>query len=178
MRRTLACLALLLVVVAGTATAQELSAGVRAGATFPGGVFGDSASTLSTGWNVGVVARVEFGSSRFGVQFDGGYSANSVEDGPGGLVSDWQAGVGLVFNFLPMSANVRPYVLLGGGVDYWQDDDGNGIVPAFYGSAGFDLPLDPIMPYAEVQYRYVLTPGSDLRTIQLMLGVRYLFGYR
>ncbi len=161
-----------------TAAAQEISAGIRAGATFPAGSYGDSASSLGTGWNVGAVGRVDFGSSRFGVQLDVGYSANSIEGPPYGTVSDWQAGLGVLFSILPMSASIRPYVLVGGGVDYWQDDTDNGLTPAFYGSAGFDLRLDPIMPYAEVQYRKVLTPGSNLSTIQLIFGLRYVIGYR
>lgn len=162
----------------GTAAAQEGSAGVRAGVTIPAGSYGDSSSSLGTGWNVGAVGRVDFGSSHFGVQLDVGYSANAIEGPPFGTVSDWQAGLGLVFSVLAMSASLRPYVLLGGGVDYWQDDSGNGLTPAFYGSAGFDLRLDPIMPYAEVQYRNVLTPGANLKTIQLIFGLRYVVGYR
>ena len=89
--------------------------------------------------------RVDFGSSRFGVQLDVGYSANSI----GGVrrtarVSDWQAGLGCSSAGAPMSAAIRPYVLLGGGVDYWQDERGNGLTPAMYGSAGVDLRLDPL----------------------------------
>jgi len=166
------------VCASASAAAQEISAGVRSGATFPAGAYGDSATSLGTGWNVGAVGRVDFGSSRFGLQLDVGYSANSIEGPPGGVVSDWQAGLGLVFLVLPLSAKVQPYVLVGGGVDYWQDNAGNGITPALYGSAGVDLRLDPLMPYTEVQYRNVLTPGSDLRTVQLIFGVRYVIGYR
>lgn len=162
----------------GTAAAQEISAGLRGGVTFPVGSYGDSGSTLSTGWNVGAVARVDFGGSRFGLQVDVGYSGNSIEGPPYGEVSDWQAGLGLVFNFAPMSAPFRPYVLLGGGIDYWQDNSGNGLVPAFYGSAGVDVRLDPIEPYLELQYRNVMTPGPNLSTVQLIFGVRYVIGYR
>jgi hypothetical protein len=167
-----------LATAAATAAAQEVSAGVRAGVTIPGGPYGDSAVSLGTGWNIGGVGRVDFGSSHFGLQLDAGYSANPIEGPPYGVVSDWQAGLGLVFVVLPTSDLLRPYVLLGGGVDYWQDNSGNGITFALYGSAGFDLRLDPIMPYAEVQYRNVLTPGTDLRTIQLIFGLRYVVGYR
>ena len=152
--------------------------GIRAGATFPVGSYGDSSSTLETGWNVGVVGRVEFGSSAFGVQLDAGYSGNTIDGPPGGIVSDWQAGIGLLWRMVPMSDGLRPYVLIGGGVDYWQDNSGNGLTGAFYGSAGFDIRLDPIMPYLELQYRNVLTPGSNLSTIQLMFGLRYVLGYR
>lgn len=179
MRLRLLALALLgLASAAGTVAAQEISAGVRGGVTIPAGTYGDSSSSLGTGWNAGLVGRVEFGSSHFGVQLDAGYSGNAIEGPPFGTVSDWQAGLGVVFSVLPMSAGMRPYVLLGGGVDYWQDNSGNGLTPAIYGSAGFDVRLDPIMPYVEVQYRNVLTPGSDLRTLQLIFGVRYLVGYR
>ena len=162
----------------GRAFAQEISAGVRAGVTFPAGAYGDSASSLGTGWNVGGVGRVVFGSSRFGVQLDVGYSSNTIEGIPFGNVQDWQAGLGLVFLVLPMSAPMRPYVLLGAGIDYWQENSGNGLTPALYGSAGFDLRLDPIAPYTEIQYRNVVTPGSDLRTVQLIFGLRYVIGYR
>lgn len=162
----------------GRASAQEISAGVRGGVTFPAGTYGDSASSLGTGWNVGGVARVVFGSSHFGVQLDAGFSSNAIEGVPYGSVQDWQAGLGLFFLVLPMSAPIRPYVLLGGGVDYWQDNGGNGLTPALYGSAGVDLRLDPIAPYTEVQYRNVVTPGSDLRTVQLIFGLRYIIGYR
>ncbi|MBP2647479.1 MAG: hypothetical protein H6Q77_1103 [Gemmatimonadetes bacterium] len=158
----------------GRVTAQEVSAGVRGGVTIPAGSYGDSASSLGTGWSVGLVGRADFDSSHFSVQLDAGYSANSIEGPPYGTVSDWQAGLGLVYRVLPASANLRPYVLLGGGVDYWQDNSGNGLTPALYGSAGFDLRLDPIMPYAEIQYRNVLTPGSNLKTIQLIFGLRYV----
>ena len=161
-----------------TVAAQELSTGLRAGVTIPAGSYGESSVSLGTGWNVGGVARLNFGSSRLGLQMDLGYSANSIEGPPYGVVGDWQGGVGLAFLVLPLSAAVRPYVLAGVGVDYWQDNNGNGIVPALYGSAGFDVPLTPLMPYAEVQYRNVLTPGSNLRTIQLIFGVRYVVGYR
>jgi hypothetical protein len=163
---------------AATVAAQELSMGVRAGVTIPAGSYGESSESLGTGWNVGVVARLNFGSSRLGLQLDLGYSANSIEGPPYGVVGDWQGGIGLTFLVLPLSAAVRPYVLAGAGVDYWQDNNGNGIVPAVYGSAGFDVPLEPLIPYAEVQYRNVLTPGSNLRTLQLIFGVRYVVGYR
>jgi hypothetical protein len=160
------------------AAGQEISAGLRGGVTFPVGSYGDSGSTLSTGWNIGAVARVDFGSSRFGVQLDVGYSGNGIDGSPFGEISDWQAGLGLVFNIMPLSAPIRPYLLLGGGIDYWQDNSGNGLVPAFYGSGGVDLRLDPIAPYVEVQYRNVMTPGPNLATVQLMFGVRYVIGYR
>jgi hypothetical protein len=178
MRRLCSFAVLASLLLAGTAGAQEISFGVRAGATFPAGSFGDSSLSLKTGWNVGAVGRINFGTSRFGAQLDVGYSGNGVDGPPGGTVSDWQAGVALTFLMVPMSAGLRPYLLLGGGIDYWQDVTGNGIVPALYGGAGADLRLDPIMPYAEVQYRMVLTPGSNLRTLQLIFGLRYLVGYR
>jgi hypothetical protein len=162
----------------GTAAGQEISAGLRGGATFPVGSYGDPGSTLSTGWNVGAVVRVDFGGSRLGVQLDAGYSGNTINGPPFGEISDWQGGLGLVLNILPMSAPIRPYVLLGGGIDYWQDNSGNGLVPAFYGSGGVNLRLDPIEPYVEVQYRNVMTPGPNLTTVQLMFGVRYILGYR
>lgn len=160
------------------AKGQEVSLGVRGGVTIPAGEYGESSVSLGTGWNIGGVARVSFGSSHFGMQLDVGYSANQIEGPPFGVVGDWQAGMGLLFMPLQMAAVVRPYVLLGAGVDYWQDNNGNGITPAVYGSAGFDVRLDPIMPYAEVQYRTVLTPGSNLRTLQLILGLRYALSYR
>jgi hypothetical protein len=174
----------LLLVLAGLASTsavaegQEVSLGIRGGVTVPAGEYGVSAVSLGTGWNIGGVARVNFGSSHFGMQLDVGYSANQIEGPPYGVVGDWQAGMGLAFSPLQMAARVRPYVLLGVGVDYWQDNNGNGITPALYGSAGFDVRLDPIMPYAEVQYRTVLTPGSNLRTLQLILGLRYALSYR
>ena len=161
-----------------SATGQTISAGLRAGVTFPVGTYGDSGSSLSTGWNVGASARVDFGSSRFGVQLDVGYSGNTINGSPYGEISDWQAGIGVLFRILPITSPIRPYVLLGGGVDYWQDNSGNGLVPAFYGSGGVDLRLDPIEPYVEVQYRNVWTPGPNLSTVQLMFGVRYILGYR
>lgn len=172
---------LVLAVAAGTsgaAAAQEFSGGLRGGVTIPVGTYGTTDSDLGTGWNLGAVGRVNFGSSRFGVQVDVGYSENSIEGPPYGSVSDWQAGLGATFLLLPMSASLRPYVLLGAGIDYWQDNNGNGLTPAIYGSAGADLRLDPLMPYAEVQYRTVLTPGSNLRTVQIILGVRYVVPYR
>lgn len=167
-----------LLLFAGAAAAQEISVGVRAGPTFPAGTFGDSSVSLGTGWNVGAVGRINFGTSRFGAQADVGYSANSLEGPPGGTVSDWQAGLAATFLLVPMSAGLRPYLLLGLGVDYWQDSAANGIVPAMYGGAGADLRLDPLMPYTELQYRMVLTPGANLRILQLIIGVRYLVGYR
>ena len=172
---------LVLASLAGTtavAKGQEVSFGIRGGVTMPAASYGESSVSLGTGWNVGGVGRLNFGSSHFGLQLDVGYSANQIEGPPFGVVGDWQAGMGLVFMPLAMSAMVRPYVLLGAGVDYWQDNDGNGITPALYGSAGFDVRLTPIMPYAEVQYRTVLTPGSNLRTLQLILGLRYVMSYR
>lgn len=167
--------------LAGTsavAKGQEVSLGIRGGVTIPAGAYGESAVSLGTGWNLGGVGRVDFGSSHFGMQIDFGYSANQIEGPPYGVVSDWQGGVGLVFLPLQMAAVVRPYLLAGVGIDYWQDNNGNGITPALYGSAGFDIRLDPIMPYAEMQYRTVLTPGSNLRTFQLILGLRYALSYR
>ena len=101
----------------GSAAAQAISAGVRAGVTVPAGAYGDSATSLGTGWNVGAVGRVDFGSSRFGLQLDVGYSANSIQGPPGGVASDWQAGAGLVFLILPLASGVRPYVLAGVAVD-------------------------------------------------------------
>jgi hypothetical protein len=165
----------------GTSTlarGQEVSLGLRGGVTIPAGSYGESSVSLGTGWNVGGVGRVDFGSSHFGVQLDLGYSANQIEGPPFGVVGDWQAGAGPVFMPLPMSAKVRPYVLLGVGVDYWQDNNGNGITPALYGAAGADIRLDPVMPYVEVQYRNVLSPGSNLRIIQLIFGARYVLSYR
>jgi hypothetical protein len=167
-----------LVTSSSSATGQTISAGLRGGVTFPVRSYGDSGSTLSTGWNVGASARVDFGSSRFGVQLDAGYSGNTINGSPYGEISDWEAGLGILFRFLPITAPIRPYVLAGGGVDYWQDNSGNGLVPAFYVSGGVDLRLDPIDPTAEVQYRNVLTPGPNLSTVQLMFGVRYILGYR
>jgi len=176
--RAMALVLAALVTSSSSATGQTISAGLRGGVTFPVGSYGDSGSTLSTGWNVGASARVDFGSSRFGVQLDAGYSGNTINGSPYGEISDWQAGLGLLFRFLPITAPIRPYVLAGGGVDYWQDNSGNGLVPAFYVSGGVDLRLDPIEPYVEVQYRNVLTPGPNLSTVQLMFGLRYILGYR
>jgi Outer membrane protein beta-barrel domain len=167
-----------LVSTTAVAEGQEASLGIRGGVTIPAASYGESSVSLGTGWNIGGVARVAFGSSHFGMQLDFGYSANQIEGPPFGVVSDWQSGIGLVFMPLQMSAKVRPYVLLGAGVDYWQDNNGNGITAALYGSAGFDVRLDPIMPYAEVQYRNVLSPGSNLRIIQLIFGLRYALSYR
>lgn len=167
-----------LVVSGGNAAGQTISAGLRGGVTFPVGSYGDSGSTLSTGWNIGGTARVDFGSSRFGVQLDVGYSGNSINGAPFGEISDWQGGVALLFRILPITSPIRPYVLGGAGIDYWQDNSGNGLVPAFYAAGGMDLRLDPIEPYIEVQYRNVLTPGPNLATVQLMFGVRYILGYR
>lgn len=178
MRRLAALLVMLAGVLPASLAAQEVSLGIRGGVTFPNGAYGDSASSLKTGWNVGAVGRVEFGTSRFGLQADLGYSANAIEGYPGGLASDWQGGLALMFNILAPSSPLRPYLLLGLGVDYWQDDSGNGITPAFYGGGGIDARLDPIMPYIELQYRNVMTPGDDLKTIQLIFGLRYLVGYR
>jgi hypothetical protein len=158
--------------------AQTISAGLRGGVTFPVGSYGDSGSTISTGWNVGATARVDFGSSRFGFQIDVGYSGNKIDGPPFGEISDWQGGIALLFRILPITSPIRPYVLAGAGIDYWQDNSGNGLVPAFYGAGGVDLRLDPIEPYVEVQYRNVMTPGPNLRTVQLMFGVRYILGYR
>ena len=160
------------------AAGQTISAGLRGGVTFPVGSYGDSGSTLSTGWNIGASGRVDFGSSRFGVQLDVGYSGNQITGAPFGEISDWQGGVGLLFRILPITSPIRPYVLVGGGIDYWQDNSGNGLVPAVYTSGGVDFRLDPIEPYVEVQYRNVLTPGPNLATVQLMFGVRYILGYR
>lgn len=173
--------ALVLAALAGTGdtvAAQEISAGLRGGASFPVGSYGDSGSTLNTGWNIGGVLRVDFGTSRFGLQMDVGYSGNSINGTPFGEISDWQAGLGLVFNLVPMSAPIRPYVLAGFGIDYWQDNSGNGLVPALYAAAGTDLRLNPIEPYVEVQYRNVMTPGPNLTIVQLMFGLRYVIGYR
>ena len=167
-----------LVGTAAVARGQEVSLGIRGGVTIPAGSYGQSSVSLGTGWNIGGVGRVNFGSSHFGVQIDLGYGANQIEGPPYGVVSDWQAGMGLVFLPLQMAAAVRPYVLLGVGVDYWQDNNRNGITPALYGSAGFDVRLVRIMPYAEVQYRNVLTPGSNLRIFQLIFGLRYAMSYR
>ena len=167
-----------LVALSRSAAGQTISAGLRGGVTFPVGSYGDSGSTLSTGWNVGASARVDFGSTRFGAQLDVGYSGNTINGSPYGEISDWQAGLGVLFRFLPITSPIRPYVLAGGGVDYWQDNSGNGLVPAFYGSGGVDLRLNPIEPYVEVQYRNVWTPGPNLATVQLMFGVRYILGYR
>jgi hypothetical protein len=167
-----------LVASSSSAMGQTISAGLRGGVTFPVGSYGDSGSTLSTGWNVGATARVDFGSSRFGFQIDMGYSGNSINGTPYGEVSDWQGGIALLFRILPITSPIRPYVLAGAGIDYWQDNSGNGLVPAFYGAGGVDLRLDPIEPYVEVQYRDVMTPGPNLRTVQLMFGVRYILGYR
>lgn len=178
MRHGTVLVMLLAGVIPASAGAQEVSLGVRAGATFPAGSYGDSAATLKTGWNIGAVGRVEFGSSRFGLQADMGYSGNDIDGYPGGVASDWQGGLAVVFSILPTSNPLRPYLLLGLGVDYWQDDAGNGITPAFYGGGGIDARLDPIMPYVEVQYRNVMSPGDDLRTVQLIFGMRYLLGYR
>lgn len=177
-------LRVLLLVLGGVASTtavargQEVSFGIRGGVTMPAGSYGESSVSLGTGWNIGGVGRLNFGSSHFGMQLDVGYSANQIEGPPYGVVGDWQAGFGMVFMPLQMAATVRPYVLLGVGVDYWQDNNRNGITPALYGSAGFDVRMDPIMPYAEVQYRTVLTPGSNLRILQLMLGLRYVMSYR
>src|SRR4249920_1113309 len=98
MRRLRAAgLTLGLLLFAVAAAAQEVSFGVRAGPTFPAGSFGDSSVSLGTGWNVGVVGRINFGTSRFGVQADVGYSGNPLEGPPGGTVSDWQAGLAATF---------------------------------------------------------------------------------
>lgn len=167
--------------LAGTSTgasAQEVSAGVRGGVTFPAGAYGTTSSDLGTGWNAGVVGRVQFKASHFGAQFDVGYSRNPIDGPPFGSVNDWQGGLGVFWAPLRVTARVRPYVLLGVGVDYWEDTNGNGLTPAAYSTLGFDVRLDPVMPYAEIQYRNVFTPGSNLRTIQLMFGARYLFGHR
>ncbi len=177
---TIRIAALVLAGLAGAsvpAGAQEFTAGIRGGVTFPAGAYGDSSASLSTGWNLGVVGRVDLG-SHLGIQLDVGYSANPIDGPPGGTVSDWQAGAGMVYSILSRTASFRPYVLLGLGVDYWQDNSGNGLTPAVYGSAGFDVPLDPIRPYVEMQYRDVFSPGSNLRTLQLIFGLRYVLGYR
>jgi hypothetical protein len=174
-------LVLALVGLAGAgrlAVAQAVSGGVRGGVTIPAGAYGTTASDLGTGWNAGAVARVQFKESHFGAQFDVGYSRNPIDGPPFGSVNDWQAGLGLFWAVLPVAARVRPYALLGVGVDYWEDTNGNGLTPAVYGSVGFDVRMDPVMPYAEVQYRNVFTPGSNLRTVQIMFGARYLFGHR
>ncbi len=128
-----------------SATGQTISAGLRGGVTFPVGSYGDSGSTLSTGWNVGAVGARGLRvvalrrAAGCGIQ-----RQHRSKGSPYGEISDWQAGLGLLFRFLPITAPIRPYVLLGGGVDYWQDNSGNGLMPAFYGSGGVDLRLDPI----------------------------------
>ena len=63
-------------------------------------------------------------------------AATRSKGSPYGEVQDWQAGLGLSVPVLPIAAPIRPYVLLGGGVDYWQDNSGNGLTPALYGIGG------------------------------------------
>lgn len=183
--KTLAALALGVLVGAPAAHAQGAEFSLGAGATVPLSTFGDFAKT---GFH-GLVA-VSFAPSSFplGIQIDGMYQRLKNEDIiPGGRSSQILQGTGnLIYKFKSSEeSRFRPYLIGGVGIYNFKQVSGDDVAGPGVGNtgntgtdfglnagAGFDIKAGGIGLFVEGRFHNVFSGGEDARFIPITLGIR------
>ena len=167
-------LALAGLVLATTAgTAQVISVGASAAPVFPVGTFSEGRS-LDDGWHVGVNARFDFRTHRYGVQADLGVASSKLDEESGsGDVQSWNGGVAAFYRFRPIESSWRPYAIGGVGVYYVEQPASYHITPALNAGVGLEVGTRSIRAFVEARYHIVFLVQDDLEYIPLSVGVRY-----
>ena len=183
--KSVAILAIGVLVGAPAAQAQGAEFSLGGGATLPLSTFGDFAKT---GFN-GMVA-VSFAPSSFplGIQIDGMYQRLKNEDViPGGRSSQILQGTGnLIYKFKTSEESTfRPYLIGGVGIYNFKQVSGDDVAGpgvgntgstgtdfGLNGGAGFDFKAGSIGLFLEGRFHNVFTSGEDTKFIPLTLGIR------
>jgi len=180
--KSVAALALGILVGAPAAHAQGAEFSLGGGATVPLSDFGDFAKT---GFH-GLVA-VSFAPSSFplGIQIDGMYQRLKNEDFvTGDRSSQILQGTGnLIYKFKSSEeSKFRPYLIGGAGIynfkqvsgdDVAGPDEGNtGTDFGLNGGAGFDFKAGSIGLFLEGRFHNVFSSGPNIRFIPITLGIR------
>ncbi len=183
--KSVAALALGMLVGASAARAQGAEFSLGGGASIPLSTFGDFAKT---GFN-GMVA-VSFAPSSFplGIQIDGMYQRLKNEDIiPGGRSSQILQGTGnLIYKFKTSEESTfRPYLIGGAGIYNFKQVSGDDVAGpgvgntgstgtdfGLNGGAGFDFKAGSIGLFLEGRFHNVFTDGEDVKFIPLTVGIR------
>lgn len=163
-----------IVIVAGTAASQELQVGIHGGAAFPAGRFYTVDVDLNTGSAVGLTINLNSLERPYGLAITLNYSSMRSRSDSIGYVESYAIAGSFVWWPGRIGSRVRPYLLAGGGGDYWAIRPVNGIAIGLDGGAGATVNLGASwIPYIESRYHITLTEGSNLRQFLLVGGVRY-----
>ncbi|MEO7138280.1 MAG: outer membrane beta-barrel protein [Gemmatimonadales bacterium] len=180
--KSVAALALAMLVGASAARAQGAEFSLGGGASIPLSTFGDFAKT---GFN-GMVA-VSFAPSSFplGIQIDGMYQRLKNEDIiPGGRSSQIIQGTGnLIYKFKTSEESTfRPYLIAGAGIYNFKQVSGSDVAGpgegntgtdfGLNGGAGFDFKTGGIGLFLEGRFHNVFTSGENVKFIPITLGIR------
>lgn len=183
--KSVAALALGMLVGASAARAQGAEFSLGGGASIPLSTFGDFAKT---GFN-GMVA-VSFAPSSFplGIQIDGMYQRLKNEDIiPGGRSSQILQGTGnLIYKFKTSEESTfRPYLIGGAGIYNFKQVSGDDVAGpgvgntgstgtdfGLNGGAGFDFKAGSIGLFLEGRFHNVFTDGEDVKFIPITVGIR------
>ena len=180
--KSVAALALGLLVGAPVAHAQGAEFSLGGGATLPLSTFGDVAKT---GFH-GLVA-VSFAPSSFplGIQIDGMYQRLKNEDFiPGDRSSQIIQGTGnVIYKFKSSEdSQFRPYLIGGVGIYNFKAVGGDDVSPpgegntstdfGLNGGAGFDFKAGSIGLFLEGRFHNVFSGGEDAKFIPITLGIR------
>ncbi|MCU0621267.1 MAG: hypothetical protein MUC69_07185 [Gemmatimonadales bacterium] len=158
---------------AAIARAQDLSAGFQAGPSIGIGSFGEGRS-LGTGWYAGLSVPLAFRTSRFGAEFDAGYSELPYTWAEGrGRVGVWVGNLSATMRILPRWTVVRPYVALGLGVYYVEVPERNSVAPSGTAAVGVHVGSGKVRAFAEARYHYVLTWERAMQFLPVTIGIRY-----
>lgn len=157
--------------VAGTAVGQSAYVGLSAGASIPVARYGPSDAELQTGWTTNLHLRLDAKEKPFGLEILVGYSSRPPQAGPG-VVESYHTTLSGIWR-LGKPKSVQPYVMVGAGVDYYQDAVQNGITVGLDGGAGLSFGSGQLQPMVEGRYHWMFTKGADLRTVMVLGGVRY-----
>ena len=163
------------VALALPAQGQVMSVGVSGAPVLQLGTFGDGRA-LATGWHVGIAGRLDLRTRPYGAQLDVGVANSGYEEGTReGHVQSWNASAGVFYRFAKLTNPLRPYAVAGVGVYYVEEPERVLITPAWNAGVGMEAGTGALRAFVEARYHYVLTWGSDLQYVPVMLGVRYAF---
>lgn len=159
---------------AGAAASQELQVGVHAGVAIPTGQFYTVPVELNSGTAVGLTVNLRSTRKPYGIAATLNYSSMLSQADSIGYVENWAIAGSFVWWPGQAGRRITPFLLVGGGADYWAIRPVNGIAVALDAGAGAIVDLGASwLPYVEARYHVTLTDGSNLRQVLLVGGVRY-----
>ena len=159
---------------ARTAVSQDLHVGLHGGVAIPAGDFYTLPVSLNSGTALGVIINLNSTRKPFGVAVSLNYSSMRADIDSIGYAETWAIAGSFVWWPGAIGPRVRPYLLAGGGADYWQIRPINGIALALDGGVGATVDLGGNwLPYIESRYHVTLTDGSNLRQVLVVGGLRF-----